>query len=232
MTVWYLLKRATDAALVAFISRGVIRKKLQLLIYDHPSSTLQRLGDPASIPESVTGISFVSGMLFLSGRTCQVITDPVNAPANISTWPVFGPSFIDSFNLKYSCSISRFISALETEPGKILLVYESHGCFVDPSGEPISSQRMLVWSTTPKTATYCKNYIVLFSDRKIEIRRSTDGLPLQIVESPNLTLINPALTYSATEAPLVVSHGQDGIERQLLGELLPTSKIEWDPTST
>ncbi|KAF8689071.1 Allantoinase, partial [Rhizoctonia solani] len=218
--------------MVAFISRGVIRKKLQLLIYDHPSSTLQRLGDPASIPESVTGISFVSGMLFLSGRTCQVITDPVNAPANISTWPVFGPSFIDSFNLKYSCSISRFISALETEPGKILLVYESHGCFVDPSGEPISSHRMLVWSTTPKTATYCKNYIVLFSDRKIEIRRSTDGLPLQIVESPNLTLINPALTYSATEAPLVVSHGQDGIERQLLGELLPTSKIEWDPTST
>ncbi|CAE6337142.1 unnamed protein product [Rhizoctonia solani] len=216
--------------MVAFISRNLVRKKLHIFTYDAPSSLLQRLDDPIVISDSITDISFVSGMLFLLGRACQVITDPVNAPDSVSTWPVFGPSFTDSFNLKYSCSISRFISALETEPGKILLVYESHGCFVDTSGQPISSHRILEWATTPKAATYCRNYIVLFSDQKIEIRRSADGYPLQIIGSRNLNLVYPVLTYSSSEAALVTTNGEEGIQRQLLGELLPTSKIEWDPT--
>ncbi|KAL5635057.1 hypothetical protein ACGC1H_002926 [Rhizoctonia solani] len=216
--------------MVAFISKNIVRKKLHIFIYDTPSSLLRRLGDPIVISDPITDISFVSGMLFLLGRACQVIVDPVNAPDNVSTWPVFGPSFTDSFNLKYSCSISRFISALETEPGKILLVYESHGCFVDTSGQPISSHRILEWSTTPKAATYCKNYIVLFSNQKVEIRRSADGYLLQIIGSRNLNLVYPVLSYSSNEAALVTTNGEEGTQRQLLGELLPTSKIEWDPT--
>ncbi|CAE6522507.1 unnamed protein product [Rhizoctonia solani] len=218
--------------MVAFISKSLVRKKLHVLIYDAPLSTLRRVNDPIVISESITGISFVSGMLFLSGRACQVIADPVNAPDSISTWPIFGPSFTDSFNLKYSCSTSRFISALETEPSKILLVYESHGCFVDTSGQPIPSHRMLEWSATPKAASFCKSYIVLFSDQKIEIRRSADGHPLQIIGSRSLNLIHPILTYSSSEAALVTTNGEEGTQRQLLGELLPTSKIEWDPTTS
>ncbi|CAE7224839.1 unnamed protein product [Rhizoctonia solani] len=216
--------------MIAFISRNHLRKKLNMLIYDAPSSHLRRLGDSIVIPDSITDISFVSGMLFLLGKACQVIVDPVNDPDSISAWPIFGPSFTDSFNLKYSCSTSRFISPIETEPGKILLVYESHGCFVDTSGQPISSHRMLEWSTIPKAATYCKNYIVLFSDQKIEIRRSADGHPLQIIGSRNLNLVYPILTYASTDAALVTTNGEEGTQRQLLGELLPTSKIEWDPT--
>ncbi|KAJ1307381.1 hypothetical protein OPQ81_001486 [Rhizoctonia solani] len=216
--------------MVAFISKNHIRKKLHILTYDTPSSTLRRLSDPTPISESTMGTHFVSGMLFLWGRACQVIADPVNAPDDIVTWPIFGPSFTDSFNLKYNCSTSRFISALETEPGKILLVYKSHGCFVDMTGQPISSHHMLEWSTIPKAATYCKNYIVLFSDQKIEIRHSTDGLPLQIIGSRDLTLTHPILTYSSGEAALVTTNGEDDTQRQVLGELLPTSRIEWDPT--
>ncbi|CUA75969.1 Rho1 guanine nucleotide exchange factor 2 [Schizosaccharomyces pombe 972h-] [Rhizoctonia solani] len=190
--------------MVAFISRNLLglRKKLNILIYDAPSSLLRRLDDPITISDSITDISLVSGMLFLLGKTCQVVVDPVN----------------------------RFISAIETEPGKILLVYESHGCFVDTSGQPIPSHRMLDWATIPTAATYCKNYIVLFSDQKIEIRRSTDGYPLQIIGSRNLNLVHPVLTYSSNEAALVTTNGEEGTQRQLLGELLPTSKIEWDPT--
>ncbi|KAG8691222.1 hypothetical protein FRC11_005829 [Ceratobasidium sp. 423] len=199
----YLWAGETHEVIVAFISRNYYRKKLHILGYDAPSSTLLRLGDPTVISDSITGISFVAGMLFLSGRACQVIADPANP----------------------------FISALETEPGKILLVYESHGCFVDASGQPISSHRMLEWSTTPKAVTYCKNHIALFNDQKIEIRRCVDGHPLQIIGSRNLNLMHPVLTYSSDEAPLVTTNGEEGTQRQLLGELLPTSKIEWDPTA-
>lgn len=212
---------------VAFIAKHLVRKRVHIFVHDITSNSLQRLGEPTTISDSIQDISIVSGMIFLSGRSCQVIMYPISSPNVVSSWPVFDPSYNDNFDLRSRCATSRFVCALETGPDKILLVYDTLGCFVASSGQPISSQRVHEWAIVPRAATYCDKYIVLFSDHKVAIRNGQNGQPLQILDMSNTSLLYPVLSHSPKqfETALVAAGRSESGYINSLGELLPTANL-------
>lgn len=123
------------------------------------------------------------------------------------------------------CSSGRFICSVEAAPDRILLVYDTHGCFVNNAGQPISSSRKHQWALTPKAASCCGHQLALFSDNKIEVRDSQDGRLLQILDMPDAHLLFPVLSYAARENVLMAMNRAEGGHKNMLGELLPTANV-------
>lgn len=143
----------------------------------------------------------------------------------VSSWPDFETPYADSFGLKARCATGHFICAIETNPDQLLLVYETHGCFVTTTGQLIPSQRIHEWALTVKAATYCDQYIALLNENGVEIRDARDGSPLQILNLPKLILLYPTLSYSSNESVLVAIDQRESGAGNVLGELLPTTII-------
>ncbi|KAG8741396.1 hypothetical protein FRC10_002916 [Ceratobasidium sp. 414] len=198
---------------VAFTTKHIIRKRLHLYVYNAATEQLDQLCEPVPISDSITDISVVSGVVFLAGKDCLVL--------KLST----SPPFVDALRLQPRCSAGRFLAAVETGPDRILLVYDTHGCFVTSSGQPIASPRTYEWEITPTAATYCDKHVALFSHDKVEVRDSEDGRLLQILDMPNMRLLHPLLSYSASEKVLMAAERSENGFKNLLGELLPTVNI-------
>jgi hypothetical protein len=143
----------------------------------------------------------------------------------MTSWPDFSSPYVDTLGLYSRCSAGRFLCAIETAPERILLVYDTHGCFVNSSGQPISSPRTYEWEITPIAASYCGKHIALFSFDKVEVRDSEDGQLLQILDMPNMRLLYPLLSYSASDRALMAAERSENGYKNLLGELLPTTKV-------
>ncbi|KAG9104859.1 hypothetical protein FRC06_008089 [Ceratobasidium sp. 370] len=212
-------------SVVAFTTKHIIRKRLHLYVYNAATRQLDRLCEPIPISDSVVDISVVSEAVFLAGKECLALKHPISTAPSVTSWPDFSPPFVDTLRLQPRCSAGRFLAAIETGPDRILLVYDTHGCFVSSSGQPIPSPRTYEWEITPSAVTYCGQHVALFSHDKTEVRDSEDGRLLQILDMPNMWLLHPLLSYSASEKVLMVVERPDNGFKNLLGELLPTVNI-------
>ncbi|KAG8705005.1 hypothetical protein FRC08_001902 [Ceratobasidium sp. 394] len=214
-----------DRPVVAFTTKHIIRKRLHLYAYNATTNQLDRLCEPVPISDSIIDISIVSGVVFLAGKDCLVLKPLTSSTPSVTSWPDFSPPFIDTLRLQSRCSAGRFLAAIETGLDRILLVYDTHGCFVTSSGQPIASPRTYEWEITPAAVTYCGKHIALFSHDKLEVRDSEDGRLLQILDMPNMRLLHPLISYLSSEKVLMAAERSENGFKNLLGELLPTVNI-------
>ncbi|QRW04139.1 Rho1 guanine nucleotide exchange factor 2 [Ceratobasidium sp. AG-Ba] len=210
---------------LAFTTKHFIRKRLHIYLYNRASRQLDRLCEPIPISDSTTDISIVGSDIFLAGKDCQVIRNPISYIPKVVSWPDFSPTFIDTFGLQArSSTVNRFLTGIETGPDRILLVYDTYGCFVNSSGQPIAPLRPLEWETAPIAASFCDKYVALFSLDTIEIRGGEDGQLLQILDMPDMKLLCSSQSYSSVNALMATSKAENG-NMNLLGELAPTVDI-------
>ncbi|KAG9122697.1 hypothetical protein FRC07_000808, partial [Ceratobasidium sp. 392] len=207
-------------------SKALAEKWIERMLEE---ATLRKFDIEANRPVPISGstadVSIVAGTVFLAGKECLVIEKLISSGPTVKRWPDFSSTYTDTFDLRSRCSSGRFLAAVETEPDRILLIYGEHGCFVNGSGQPIILPRKHEWEIVPTAASYCGKNVALFSHDRVEVRNSEDGRLLQILDMPNMRLLHPLLSYSASEKVLMAAERSENGFKNLLGELLPTVNI-------
>jgi len=107
-------------------------------------------------------------------------------------------------SLKSLIENARPLGFVRADMSELLIIYDDFGCYVDKHGVPTRQCGYIKWETKVVSYASRNGHVLLFSPEFIEVRNSTTGRIVQVIEGQDIRLLYSG-PYTKKDNPILVA---------------------------